>query len=150
VKIARQVILAVAGCVVILAVGLSVVSMRYAAQKLEPLREKPGYASAEEAMRQLLLRGYPGGRVEIVGAGNDAPGLRYVVARVWPARTGLAAGSQRKGPKEAGCYFLRMDQGWVYLPEDDLTGPIIAVGKALLDRLPGAARLPRGPGKDPS
>lgn len=129
-------------CAVILAVVLSLVSMRYAAGKLESLRSKPGYVSAEQAMREMLLRDHWGGTVEIVAGGNDGPGLRYVVARVWPVK---AAGGADGKPREVGSYFLRMDQGWVYLPEDELSGPVVAVGKALLDHLFRSARQrPKG------
>jgi hypothetical protein len=128
----RQVIMVLGACAVLLAVTFALVSMRYAAHKLDRLRGEPGYSSAEEAMRQMLLRDVPGGRVRIVGVGKDGPGLRYVVAGAWPAETNPRAHGKPRLP-EVGWFFLRMEQGWVYLPEGDVTGPVVAVGKALID-----------------
>jgi hypothetical protein len=32
---------------------------------------------------------------------------------------------------------LRMEHGWVHLPADEISGPVVAVGKLLLNHLPG-------------
>ena len=64
-KAGRQVWLAAACCVVILAVVLSILSMRYAAGTLESLRSEPGYVSAEQAMREMLPRDHRSGTTEI-------------------------------------------------------------------------------------
>jgi hypothetical protein len=114
-------------------VTFALVSMCDAAQKLGTLRGEPGCSTAEEAMRQMLLRDMQGGRVRIVGVGKDGPGLRYVVAGAWPAETDPRARTANGGYREVGLFFLRMEQGWVYLPEGDVTGPVVAVGKALID-----------------
>jgi len=100
--------------------------------------------SAEQAMREMLLRDHRSGNIEIVAGGNDGPGLRYVVARIWPDKT--AGGADAK-PNEVGSYFLLMDQGWVCLPEDELGGPVVSVGKALLEHLSRSARRPPKGGK---
>jgi hypothetical protein len=145
---ARQVILGIGACAVLWAVTFALVSMRYAAYKLDRLRGEPGYASAEEAMRQMLLRDVPGGRVRIVGVGKDGPGLRYVVAGAWPAETDPRARTANGGYREVGWFFLRMEQGWVYLPEGDVTGPVVAVGKALIDLMPrGQTQSPPAEGR---
>jgi hypothetical protein len=130
---ARQVILGLGACAVLLVVTSALVSMRYAAYKLDHLRGQQGCSSAEEAMRQMLLREMPRGRVRIVGVGKDGPGLRYVVAGAWPAATDPRSRTASGGYRETGRFFLRMEQGWVYLPEGDVTGPVVAVGKALID-----------------
>jgi len=144
-KTTRHALAAAAGCATILAVASLFVAMRHTADRLESLRGKEGYASAEEAMRTLLLREHPGGRVELVASGNDAPGLRFVVARVWPAVSAGAASVPPGRPREVGWYFLRMDQGWVHLPDDELTGPVVAVGKVLLEWLGGRSQAPKNP-----
>jgi len=132
----RQVWVAAVGCVVILAVVLSLASMWYATGRLDALRGEPGYESAERAMREMLLRDCPGGTVEIVGSGTDGPGLRYVVGRV---RSAAATEGADGKPREIGTYFLRMERGWVHLPADEFSGPAAAVGKALLECLPHEA-----------
>jgi hypothetical protein len=35
---------------------------------------------------------------------------------------------------------LRMEHGWVHLPADEISGPVVAVGKLLLNHLPGNDR----------
>jgi len=147
VKTARQVALAVACCAVVLAIVIAILSMRYAAGRLESIRSSPGYASAETAMHDLMIRNDQAARIEIVGAGNDGPGLRYVVARVWPPRV---PGGPEPNPREVGCYFLRMEHGWVHLPADEINGPVVAVGKLLLDHLPWNERQHSERGKGAS
>jgi len=129
----RQIWIAMAGCALSLAAVLSVGSMWYAAGRLAALRDTPGHDSAEEAMREMLLRNNPGAAVEIVGSGDEGPGLRYVVGRV---RRTTAAEGARGAPREIGSFFLRLERGWVYLPADEFSGPAVAVGKTLLDLLP--------------
>jgi hypothetical protein len=93
-------------------------------------------------MQDLMARSRPGARVELVGEGREGPGLRYVVARVWPAG---ASGGAEGSPHEKGSCFLRMEQGWVYLAADEFTGPSVALGRLLLDRLPESDRVREGP-----
>ncbi len=137
-KTGRQVALAVLSCTGLLAAAAAILSMRYAAGSLETLGNAEGYASAETAMRQLMATNYPGARVEIVGSGREGPGLRYVVAHIWPAKTGeRPAGDEL----EDGRYFLRMERGWVHLSADEFSGPAVAIGQVLLDHLqPGRLR----------
>ena len=136
-KRGHQVLLGAACCGVLIALAFALGSMRYAAGKLDSLRSTRGHATAESAMQDLMIRTEGPGRVDIVAAGNDGPGLRYVVARVWPTNApATAAGHSR----EIGAYFLRMNHGWVHLPEDEVNGQVLAIGKALLDRVPGTAR----------
>lgn len=85
-------------------------------------------------MHDLMVKNHQAARIEIVGAGNDGPGLRYVVARVWPPQV---PGGPEPNPREEGKYFLRMEHGWVHLPADEISGPVVAVGKLLLNHLPG-------------
>jgi hypothetical protein len=121
-----------------LAAAGAILSMRYAAGRLETLRRDAGHSSAETAMRELMAASYPGARVEIVGSGSEGPGLRYVVAEVRPAET---SGNPARDRIEEGCYFLRVEQGWVHLSADEFSGPAMAVGKVLLDHLqPGRLR----------
>jgi hypothetical protein len=136
----RQLLWAVAICVVIVGAASILLAMRYAAGKLDRLRQQPAYASAEEAMRQGVLRDYPGGRVHIVGGGEEVPGVAFIVARVWPAATDSRARGENGGRREIGWHFTHMEHGWVYLPGDDLTAPVFAVGKLLIDSLPGTRR----------
>jgi hypothetical protein len=126
----RQVALAAACCAVGLAFVGATLSMRYTVGRLETLRGSPGHATAEAAMEALMARTYRGARVQIVGSGTDGPGLRYVVARVWPPAD--PEGST-PGAWEDGRYFLKMEQGWVHLPGDEILGPIVAIGKWILD-----------------
>jgi hypothetical protein len=141
-KTSHQVALAVV-CGVGILVGLTLtLSMWHTAATLADLRTRPGHVSAEAAMHDLMGRTSRGGRVEILSVGDDGPGLRYVVARVWaPATAANAAPSGR--PREVGSYFLRMEQGWVHVPGEELNGLVVALGKALLDGLGGGGdRLP--------
>ena len=82
----RHVALAAACGAAMLAFLAATLSMRYAAGELEALRSRPGHATAETAMEDLMARSYRGSRVQIVGSGNDGRGLRYVVARVCPPK----------------------------------------------------------------
>ena len=69
--------------------------------------EQPWHASAEHAMQELLLRDHRASRIEIVAAGNDAPGLRYVVARVWPGNaTETVRANAQLQPRRRGARFL--------------------------------------------
>jgi hypothetical protein len=62
-----------------------------------------------------------------------APAQLRATRPLWP--TGVP-GSPEGKPREEGCYFLLTEQGWVHLPADELKGPLVAVGKLLLDHLP--------------
>jgi hypothetical protein len=153
-RVSRQLFWGIAVCAVLVGGSLLLLSMRYAAGKLDRLRHQPAYASAEGGIRDILLRRFPGGRVEIVGAGNEAPGMRFVVARVWPAHTDPRASGKDGGREEVGWSFLRMEHGWVWMRgEDELSAPVIALGKMLIDWLPGGSRMrpasgmPRAPAR---
>jgi hypothetical protein len=144
VRATRQVALAAVCCAAILAAAFAFLSMRYAAGRLRALPDDEVYPSAELAMRHLMDATYPSARVEIVGNGVDGPGLRYVVARVWQSKGGQRTTSD---PIEQGCYFLLMENGWVHLAADEFSGPTVAVGKFLLERLgSGTRRSPAGSG----
>jgi hypothetical protein len=137
-RIAKHVGIAAAGCALLLLGAGGLLSMRYAAGRLDAVRGRRGSPTAEAGMRTALLDRYPGAEVQIVGSGNDAPGLRFVVARFRLPASGEGANASPGQPwQEAGWYFLKMDQGWVYIDEDELGGPALAVGKWLLDRLQG-------------
>ena len=142
----RQLLWGAAACATIIGLSVILLSMRYAAVRLDALRRQPAQASAEEAMRRLLLRDFPGGRVQIVGVGKEVPGVHFVVARVWPAVTDPRAGGDNGGRREVGWHFARMDHGWVYLPEDEIAAPFFGIGKTLLEWLPRDRRAPAGPG----
>jgi len=144
VRATRQIALAAVCCAAILAAMSAFLSMRYAAGKLGALRNEEVHPSAETAMLHLMNATYPGARVEIAGSGLDGPGLRYVVARVWLSKAGQGSTGD---PIEQGSYFLRMENGWVHLAADEFSGPAVAVGKLLLERLgSGTRRIPAGSG----
>jgi hypothetical protein len=144
-RVTRQLLWGAAACSALVGMSVILLSMRYAAGRLDALRQQPAHASAEEAMRRLLLRDFPGGRVQIVGVGK-MPGVHFVVARVWPAATDPRTGGENGGRREVGWHFTRMEHGWVYLPEDDVTAPFFGIGKTLLEWLPRSRRAPAGSG----
>ena len=138
----RQVLVGVVICACLAVAVMLLGSIRYAAGRLGALARQPAYASAEDGMRATMLREFPGGRVQIIGAGNDLPGLQYVGARAWPASSDARSRGENGGRVERGSYFLRMDHGWVLAGEGELGGPFLALGKILIEGWPrnGKAR----------
>ena len=91
------------------------------------------YASPEDGMRDMVTQRYTGlRRMEIVHAGYEPcflDNLYFVEARVWAAgRTdGKAVGDQGEN---RGGFFLRCEQGWVWIAEDRLPW-FVALGQWL-------------------
>jgi hypothetical protein len=98
-----------------LAVGLP---WAYAIVQLEIAKAQGVYATPEEGMEARLRTGYPDAeRIEIERSGPNSfdgshPHVWYVIGRAW--LTGPKARPQGHG---GGSYFLRVREGWVYIPE---------------------------------
>ena len=100
----------------------------YATGQLTLAKAQGIYSTPEEGMEQMLLQGagdYLVERVEIVSAGPNyhdgrRPHVWFVIAHVWV--------DQRPNGKPAtrghggGSYFLRVEDGWVHVPECSFPG----------------------------
>jgi hypothetical protein len=105
---------------------------------LGDLRHQAAYPTPEQAMQALIAESYVGiQRVEIVSAGKDSTflnDLHFVTARVWAERRADGRIPHADGDLP-GCYFLRLETGWVLVPEGRWPA-LIALGKRLF-RLSG-------------
>lgn len=106
------------------AVGLWPSALRwYAITQIEQAKREGIYGSPEEGMRDLIARHYRDiERVVIDHAGTNRfdgrmPHIWFVTARVYAAARGdgkVISPGQFDYP---GSYFLRIDDGWVHVPE---------------------------------
>lgn len=129
----RNFVLAIFAALMLAGTGLAAAGV-YAASQLRTLGEQAVYASPEEGMRALVARHYSGvEKVEIVGAGKEIfDDLRFVVAHVWAAGRADGDGFSGRGYDNPGWFFLRVERGWVFVPEGNYPW-VIALGKKLLD-----------------
>jgi hypothetical protein len=109
--------------VVQLAAMLAVALWFHTALNLEVAKQKGIYVSPEEGMRTLVSRSWIDvERVEITYAGPNSfdgshPHVWFVVARVWAARRADGKPVAQRGYDSAGSFFLRVQEGWVHVPE---------------------------------
>lgn len=127
----KKLLLGVAGLALaagVVAAGLLV----YSAGQLGVLKGQVVYANPEDGMRALIAKSYSGvNKVEIVHSGRELfDELCFVEAHVWA--TGRADGKGFSGRQydNPGSFFLRVEDGWVFVPEGRLP-EIIAFGKWL-------------------
>jgi len=111
----------VLGVTLALVVGLALSALFvHSRTQLQLLRDQAMYASPEEGMRALVGEWYTGlQKVEIVHAGADLPlldNLYFVEARVW-ADDRIDGKMKYPDGDNPGCFFLRLDGGWVMVPE---------------------------------
>ena len=127
----RHVVLVIA---LVLVVGLALGTVFiHSRRQLQVLRGQAKYASPEIGMRALVTEWYIGlQKVKIVHAGLALPlldKLYFVEARVW-ADDRIDGRMMYPDGDNPGCFFLRLDDGWVLVPEG--RRPILtAIGASL-------------------
>ena len=95
----------------------------YMVATLERAKREGVYATPEEGMRLLANRSWHDvERVEIEYAGPNAfdgsnPHVWFVTAKVWAASRGDGKPMSPRGYGAAGSFFLRLEDGWVHVPE---------------------------------
>ena len=98
----------------------------YASGQLTLAKGKGIYATAEEGMRSRLLQHSrdlgPEPQVEIVRAGinqhdGSQPHVWFVVAHVWTDHRPDGRSTAPRGYYSGGSFFLRVQEGWVHVPE---------------------------------
>ena len=93
----------------------------YTVAQLEIAKRQGIYATPEEGMRDLLREGWPDAeRIEIEHAGTNSfdgshSHVWYVIGRGWPPATDER--EFRPQGYGGGSFFLRVDEGWVHIPE---------------------------------
>jgi hypothetical protein len=104
----------------------------YSALQLRSLKAKGIYTSPEEGMRLLIEKSYSEiSRVEIVHAGREMfDDLCYVEGHVWAANRRDGKGFKDRDYDNPGSFFLRVRDGWVFVPEGKFPG-VIAFGRWL-------------------
>ena len=116
---------------VLLAMGaIFITTWAYSARQLQVLRGQTVYATPEKGTRELIARSYSGiNKVEIVHAGQEIfDDLWFVEAHVWAASRSDGKGFSGQGYDNPGWFFLRVQNGWVFMPEGKFP-EIIAFGK---------------------
>lgn len=117
--------------IVILAVGVVLTTTWiYSAGQLRALEGKVVYVTPEDGMRELIASCYSGvDKVEIVHADKEIfDDLRFVEAHVWAASRSDGKGFSGRDYDNPGWFFLRVQNGWVFVPESKFP-EIIAFGK---------------------
>jgi len=110
----------VMGLILVAALALTAVYV-HSRRQLAALAGQQAYASPEQGMRDYVSQHYAGlRRTEIVHAGCEPcflNNLYFVEARVWAdgRSDGKVVGQEGHNP---GGFFLRRQQGWVWVPEE--------------------------------
>lgn len=110
--------------------GVFVFAGIYAAMQLPRLQSDAMYASPEEGMLGLIQDSYSGiKRVEIVSTDRlyRFDDLWFVIAHVWAEKRSDGRGFRNRDYDNPGCFFLKVDDGWVFVPEGK--AEIIALGR---------------------
>jgi hypothetical protein len=90
---------------------------------LEIAKREGVYATPEDGIRVLITESWIDvKKIEIVYAGTNSfdgsnPHVWFVVADVWAAKRGDGKPVNLRGYDSAGSYFLRVQEGWVHVPE---------------------------------
>jgi len=119
----------------VIALIVSVVLMAtwvYSVGQLRTLKGRTVYATPENGMRELIANYHSGvERVEIIHAGKEIfNDLWFVEAHVWAATRSDGRGFSGRAYDNPGWFFLRVQNGWVFVPEGKFP-EIIAFGKWL-------------------
>ncbi len=127
----RKLLLGVATIVLVVGFVLASIGL-YSCGQLRTLKEKEVYATPEEGVQELIASHYYGvERVDIVYAGeNIFANLRFIEAHVWASSRSDGKGFVHRGYDNPGWYFLRVQNGWVFVPEGRFP-EVIAFGKWL-------------------
>ncbi|MBC8447426.1 MAG: hypothetical protein H8D78_06725 [Chloroflexi bacterium] len=125
----RKLLLSVA--IVVLVAGIVLTATRaYSAGQLRALKSQTVYTSPEEGMHELIASYYSGvDKVKIVHADKEIfDELWFVEAHVWATSRSDGKGFSGRDYDNPGWYFLRVQNGWVFVPEGKHP-EIIAFGK---------------------
>ena len=116
--------------IILLAGAILTTTWAYSARQLQIVRGQPVYATPEKGTRELIACSYSGvNKVEIVHAGREIfDDLWFVEAHVWAASRSDGKGFSGQDYDKPGWFFLRVQNGWVFMPEDKFP-EIIAFGK---------------------
>jgi len=104
----------------------------YSTKQLQALRGQEVYVTPEKGAQELIARYYLGvNKVEIVHAEREIfEELWFVEVRVWAAKRSDGKGFSDGDYDNPGWFFLRVQNGWVFVPESKCP-EIIAFGKWL-------------------
>lgn len=95
----------------------------YTTLRLKIAKREGVYETPEEGMRVLVTESWIDvAKVEITYAGPNSfdgsnPDVWFVIARVWAAQRGDGKPVHQRGYDSAGSFFLRVQEGWVHVPE---------------------------------
>ena len=119
--------------IVALVVGIALTTAwAYSVRQLQDLQDQTVYASPEAGTSELVVSHYSGvDKVDIVHADKEIfDDLWFVEAYVWAASRSDGKGFVDRDYDNPGWYFLRVQDGWLFVPE--AKHPlIIAFGKQL-------------------
>lgn len=124
-----------AAALLLLAPALCGISLgAYSGAQLEALQGQAIYASPEEDAQALVATLYSGvERVDLIHAGQSiVPDLWFVELHVWAASRSDGRGLASRDHDNPGWFFLRVPDGWVFIPEDRHP-ELVSLGKWLLD-----------------
>lgn len=127
----RVLLLSVA--IVALVVGIALTTAwAYSVRQLQDLQDQTVYASPEAGMRELVVSHYSGvDKVDIAHADKEIfDDLWFVEAHVWAASRSDGKGFVDRDYDNPGWFFLRVQDGWVFVPEAKYPH-IIAFGQQL-------------------
>ena len=119
--------------IIALIVGVALTAtLAYSTRQLRALKGQAVYATPEDGMHELIANYYSSvDKIEIAHAGkkifND---LWFVEAHVWAATRSDGKGFSGRDYDNPGWFFLRVQNGWVFVPEGKFP-VIIAFGKWL-------------------
>jgi hypothetical protein len=121
-----------AAIVILAVVAVLTTAWVYSAGQLRALEGQMVYPTPEDGMRELIANYYSGvDKVKIVHAGKDIfNDLWFVEAHVWAASRSDGKGFSGRDYDNPGWFFLRVQNGWVFVPEGKFP-EIIAFGKWL-------------------
>ena len=130
----RKVLLTI-GVFLFLAIGLALTTV-YTHSKLQLtiLHSKVAYPTPEEGMLSLVHNNYNHiQKVEIVHSDRELfDNLYFVEAHVWAYSRSDGKGFRSRDYDNPGSFFLRMQDGWVFVPEGKFP-EVIAFGMRLFN-----------------
>ena len=127
----RRLGLSVAIIVLVVSFVLTLIGL-FSAGQLRRLKGQAVYATPEDGMQELIASHYSGvERVDIIRTGKSIfPDLWFVEAHVWAGGRSDGKGFASQGYDNPGWYFLRVRNGWIFVPEGSFP-EAIAFGKWL-------------------
>ncbi len=120
--------------VLLLAAGFGGGIPVYSTLQVRSLEARGVWESPQEGMRSMIERDYSRiDKVEIVQAGKEIfSDLWFVEARVWAERRVDGKGFKGSDYDNPGSFFLRVGDGWVFVPEGRFPW-VIAFGRWLFE-----------------